>query len=183
MIPLEGAQRFVVGLCDPLPPVELPLDEALGCVLGAAVIATEQVPPFANSAMDGYAVRADDTAGAPVRLAVIGSVMAGHPLEQTVGAGEAARIMTGAPVPPGADAVCMVEETDTAPDGRSVVIGRQLQRGDFVRQPGRDVARGDVIAPAGTVLTPAHLGVLANQGAQSVERSSPPADRRALHRR
>ncbi len=57
MIPLEEAQRFVVGLCDPLPPVELPLDEALGCVLGAAVIATEQVPPFANSAMDGYAVR------------------------------------------------------------------------------------------------------------------------------
>ena len=181
MIPLEEAQRFVVGLCDPLPPVELPLDEALGCVLGAAVIATEEVPPFANSAMDGYAVRADDTAGAPVRLAVIGSVMAGHPLGQTVGAGEAARIMTGAPVPLGADAVCMVEETETAPDGRSVVIGRQLQRGDFVRQPGRDVARGDVIAPEGTVLTPAHLGVLANQGAAERERSSPAADRRALH--
>jgi molybdenum cofactor synthesis domain-containing protein len=118
--------------------------------------------------MDGYAVRADDTSGAPVRLTVIGSVMAGHPLEQTVGPGQAARIMTGAPLPLGADAVCMVEETEAAPDGRSVVIGRELAPGAFVRQPGRDVAVGDVIAPGGTVLTPAHLGVLANQGAHTV---------------
>jgi molybdopterin molybdotransferase len=169
MIPLDEAQLFVCGLCDPLPPVELPLDDALGCVLSAAVVATEEVPSFANSSMDGYAMRADDTVGAPVRLAVIGSIMAGHPLEQTVGPGQAARIMTGAPVPLGADAVCMIEETETDPDGGSVVIGRELQPGDFVRQPGRDVAFGDVIAPAGTMLTPAHLGVLANQGAISVE--------------
>jgi molybdopterin molybdotransferase len=169
MIPLDEAQRFVLGLCAPLPPVELPLDDALGCVLSATVIATEEVPSFANSSMDGYAVRADDTARAPVRLTVIGTIMAGHPLDRTVGAGQAARIMTGAPVPHGADAVCMVEETETAPDGGSVVIGRQLQPGDFVRQPGRDVAIGDVVAPAGTVLTPAHLGVLANQGAMNAK--------------
>ncbi len=169
MIPLDDAQRFVLGFCRPLPPVELALDDALGCVLGTPVIATEEVPSFANSAMDGYAVRADDTSGAPVRLTVIGSIMAGHPLDKTVGPGEAARIMTGAPVPAGADAVCMVEETETAADGGSVVIGRQLQRGDFVRQPGRDVAIGDVVAPAGTVLTPAHLGVLGNQGVASVD--------------
>jgi molybdenum cofactor synthesis domain-containing protein len=168
MIPLDEAQRFVLGLCQPLAPVELALDDALGCVLSETVMATEQVPSFANSSMDGYAVRADDTAGAPVSLAVIGSVMAGHPLEQTVGPGQAARIMTGAPLPGGADAVCMIEETETAPDGRRVVIGRALQPGAFVRQPGRDVAIGDVIAPAGTVLTPAHLGVLANQGARTV---------------
>jgi molybdopterin molybdotransferase len=97
----------------PLPPVELPVGDALGSVLSATIVATEQVPSFANSAMDGYAVRADDTAGAPVRLTVIGSIMAGHPLEQTVGPGQAARIMTGAPVPRGADAVCMVEEAET----------------------------------------------------------------------
>jgi molybdenum cofactor synthesis domain-containing protein len=118
--------------------------------------------------MDGYAVRADDTSGAPVSLAVIGSVMAGHSLEKAVGPGEAARIMTGAPLPAGADAVCMIEETETASDGRHVVIGRALQPGTFVRQPGRDVAIGDVIASAGTVLGPAHLGVLANQGALAV---------------
>jgi molybdenum cofactor synthesis domain-containing protein len=169
MIPLGEAQRFVFGLCHSLPPVELPLDDALGSVLSAIVVATEQVPSFANSAMDGYAVRADDTAGAPVRLTVIGSIMAGHPLEQTVGPGQAARIMTGAPVPRGADAVCMIEEAETGSDGRSVVIGRQLHPGAFVRQPGRDVAVGDVIAREGTVLTPAHLGVLANQGARSVK--------------
>jgi molybdopterin molybdotransferase len=168
MIPLDEAQRFVFGLCGPLPPVELPLDDALGSVLSAAVVATEQVPSFANSSMDGYAVRADDTCGAPVRLTVIGSIMAGHTLDQTVGRGQAARIMTGAPVPPGADAVCMIEETETGSDGRSVVIRRELQPGAFVRQPGRDVAVGDVIASAGTVLTPAHLGVLANQGAIEV---------------
>jgi molybdenum cofactor synthesis domain-containing protein len=156
-------------LCHPLPPVELPLDDALGFVLSATVVATEQIPSFANSSMDGYAVRADDTSGAPVRLTVIGSIMAGHPLEQSVRPGQAARIMTGAPVPTGADAVCMVEETETASDGQSVVIGRRLQPGAFVRQPGRDVAIGDVIASAGTVLTPAHLGVLANQGAIDVQ--------------
>jgi molybdopterin molybdotransferase len=169
MIPLDEAQRFVLGLCDPLPAVEVRLDDALGCVLDAAVIATDEVPSFANSAMDGYAVRADDTSGAPVRLTVIGSIMAGHPLAETVGPGQAARIMTGAPLPSGADAVCMVEETETAPDGRSVVIGRQVQREEFVRQAGRDVAIGDVVAPEGTVLTPAHLGVLANQGAVHVK--------------
>jgi molybdenum cofactor synthesis domain-containing protein len=168
MIPLDEAQRFVFGLCRPLPPVELPLDDALDCVLSEAVIATERVPPFANSSMDGYAVRADDTSGAPIGLTVIGSVMAGHPLERAVGPGQAARIMTGAPLPLGADAVCMIEETEPAPDGRSVVIRRELAPGAFVRQPGRDVDVGDVIAPVGTVLTPAHLGVLANQGAGGV---------------
>jgi molybdenum cofactor synthesis domain-containing protein len=168
MIPLDEAQRFVLGLCPPLTPVELALDDALGCVLSETVVATEQVPSFANSSMDGYAVRADDTSGAPVSLAVIGSVMAGHSLEKAVGPGEAARIMTGAPLPAGADAVCMIEETETASDGRHVVIGRALQPATFVRQPGRDVAIGDVIASAGTVLGPAHLGVLANQGALAV---------------
>jgi len=169
MIPLSEAQHFVLGLCRPLPPVELRLDDALGSVVSTSLVATEPVPSFANSSMDGYAVRAADTGGAPVRLAVIGSIMAGHQLDQNIGPGQAARIMTGAPVPPGADAVCMIEETETGSDGRSVVIGRQLQPGDFIRQPGRDVAIGDVIAPAGTVLTPAHLGVLANQGVIRVQ--------------
>ena len=168
MIPLEEAQRFVLGLCSPLPSVELQLDDALGCVLEATVVATEEVPPFANSSMDGYAVRADDTSEAPVRLTVIGSIMAGRPLEQTVGPGQAARIMTGAPLPPGADAVCMVEEVEPAQDGRSVVIQRPVQAGDFIRHPGRDVAAGDVVAAAGTVLTPAHLGVLADQAYATV---------------
>ena len=132
-------------------------------------MATEQVPSFANSSMDGYAVRADDTSGAPVRLAVIGSIMAGHTLDQTVGPGQAARIMTGAPRPPGADAVCMIEETETDSDGRSVVIGRELQPG-ALRPPARSrCGHWRRHCSAGTVLTPAHLGVLANQGAINVQ--------------
>jgi molybdopterin molybdotransferase len=164
VIPLADAQQFVLDLCRPLPPVDLPLPAALGCVVSSPVTATEAVPPFANSSMDGYAVVARDTIGAPTRLTVIGSILAGHPIDATVGSGQAVRIMTGAPLPKGADAVCMLEETEAGTDGTTVVIGREVEPGQFVRPPGRDVEVGDVIAPAGTVLTPAHLGVLANQG-------------------
>ena len=171
MIPLDEAQRFVLGQLAPLPPRPLPIAAALGCVVSEDVAATEPVPPFANSSMDGYAVRAQDTADAPVSLQAIGSVMAGHVFDGTVGPGQAVRIMTGAPLPPGADAVCMIEEigadTDTDTDGRVTVL-RRLQPGDFVRLPGRDVAVGDVVAPAGTVLTPAYLGVLTGQGLTQV---------------
>ena len=167
-MPLGEAQGFVLEHCAPLPPRSVPVQEALGRVVSADVIATEPVPSFANSSMDGFAVRADDTVGAPVELQVIGAVMAGHVLEGTVGPGQAVRIMTGAPLPAGADAVCMIEET-SAEEGRgTVTIQRQLHSGSFVRQPGRDVAVGDVVAPAGTVLTPAHLGVLASQGVACV---------------
>lgn len=116
--------------------------------------------------MDGYALRAQDTRGAPVRLEVVGSILAGHGVDTRVGPGQAARIMTGAPIPPGADAVVMIEETRVT--GASVTIEREIQVDDFVRHVGRDVSEGDVIADAGTVLTPAHLGVLAAQGATSV---------------
>ena len=173
MIPLDEAQRFVLGQLAPLPPRPLPIAAALGCVVSEDVAATEPVPPFANSSMDGYAVRAQDTADAPVSLQAIGSVMAGHVFDGTVGPGQAVRIMTGAPLPSGADAVCMIEETETETnagadaDGRVTVL-RRLQPGDFVRLPGRDVAVGDVVAPAGTVLTPAYLGVLTGQGLTQV---------------
>ncbi|MGP0029803.1 MAG: gephyrin-like molybdotransferase Glp [Acidimicrobiales bacterium] len=164
MIPLDEAQQFVFGLCTPLAGRPMVLDDAVGCVAAGPVVATEPVPPFTNSSMDGFAVRAQDTRGAPVRLDVIGSVMAGHLLDGAVGPGQAARIMTGAPLPAGADAVCMIEQTEAEPGGAGVTILRALERGDFVRQPGRDVAIGDVIVPAGCVLTPAHVGVLASQG-------------------
>jgi molybdopterin molybdotransferase len=168
MIPLEEAQGFVLGQCRPLTPLNLPFQQASGCVAGETVVATEPVPPFANSSMDGYAVRACDTREEPVRLTVIGSIMAGHLLNGTVGPGQAARIMTGAPIPQGADAVCMLEETESAPGDDGVTIRRLLHPGEFVRQPGRDVAIGDVLVSGGTVLTPAHLGVLADQGMESV---------------
>jgi len=172
MIPLGQAQELVLGACRKGIPTSVPIDEAMGCVVAEVVIATELVPPFVNSSRDGYALRAEDApadeAGGPVRLAVVGSIMAGSLLDRPIGPGQAARIMTGAPLPAGADAVCMLEDCSDEDDGTVVVIDHPVATGDAVRHAGEDVRIGDVVAEAGTVLTPAHLGVLANQGMDDV---------------
>jgi molybdenum cofactor synthesis domain-containing protein len=134
-------------------------------------VATEAVPPFANSAMDGYAVRAADTAGAPVELEVVGMIAAGTSPDGSVGPGEAVRIMTGAPMPDGADAVVLVERTRT--EGAVVTIEITVEPGTSTRGVGEDVRPGDVVVAPGTVLTPGHLGVLASVGVDHV----------AVHRR
>ncbi len=139
------------------------LRDARGLVLAAEIVAGEPVPPFANTAMDGYAVRAADTIGAPVRLRVVADLPAGYEAAVPVGPGEAIRIMTGAPMPRGADAIVMVERT--ARDGDDgVTIQVAAAPGDHVRGVGGDVADGDVVFAAGILLTPAHLGVLASLG-------------------
>ena len=172
MIPLDEAQAFVLDLCRVLPARSVALDDALGCVTASSVVATEPVPPFVNSSMDGYAIRSVDIAaaspGEPVRLEVIGTVLAGSPEHPTVGSGRAVRIMTGAPLPPGADAVCMLESSRSESGGSIVVIDRPVEPGNFVRTPGQDVAVGDLVVGVGATLTPAHLGSLANQGATEV---------------
>src|SRR5262249_55632409 len=116
MIPLADVQAAVFGAVTRLAPVEIELRDALGLVLAEHITAPEPVPPFPNTAMDGYAVQAADTAGAaegsPVRLRVVGELAAGHAPTVAVGAGEAIRIMTGAPMPDGADAIVMVERTE-----------------------------------------------------------------------
>lgn len=166
MIPYEQARRHVLERCAPRGPAPRPLDEALGCVLAGAVVAPEAVPPWDNSAMDGYAVRADDVAGAgpdaPVRLRVVDTVAAGAAATTPVGPGEAVRIMTGAPVPGGADAVVMVERTRGGPDAVEVDVLDAPEAGRNVRRAGSDVAAGDEVVAAGTLLRPAHLGVLAS---------------------
>ncbi len=139
------------------------LRDAMGLVLAADVIAGEAVPPFANTAMDGYAVRAVDTADAPVCLHVVGDLPAGHAPTVPVGPGEAIRIMTGAPMPEGADAIVMVERTERDGAG-GVMIEVTASAGDHVRHPGGDVEAGDEVFSTGTVLGPAHLGVLASLG-------------------
>jgi molybdopterin molybdotransferase len=152
----------------PLETVRIPLSQALGRYAAEEVRALHAVPPFANTAMDGYAVRSEDTAGAPCELICIGRSGAGNPLEMRVGRGEAIRIMTGAPMPEGADAVVVLE--DTAPgstrsgSGGTVVIRRRVYPGDNVREPGEDIAEGEVVIQAGTLLRPAWLGVLASIG-------------------
>jgi molybdenum cofactor synthesis domain-containing protein len=166
VIPLATARQVVLDACAPLPARQIPLDEALGCVTAEAIVAREAVPVFANTAMDGYAVRAADTEGAPVRLSVVGTLAAGTAPSTALGAGQAVRIMTGAPIPPGCDAVVMVERTHT--DGAEVIVEQPAHPGDHLRLPGEDVAAGQEVFPPRTTLGPGHLGVLASLGHPSV---------------
>jgi len=168
LVGVEEAGADVLSACRPLPAVPVPLADALGLVTAVPLDAPDPVPPFANTAMDGYAVRAADTVGAPVRLRVVGTLAAGAGAGVAVGSGEAVRIMTGAPMPPGADAVVMVERTETVEDGAVVVIGDEARPGDHVRTAGEDLRAGQQVFPAGTVLQPGHLGVVASTGRTEV---------------
>lgn len=164
MIPLEEARDHVFDRVRRGPARALSLDEALGLVLAEPVVSTEAVPPFANTAMDGFAVRAADTVDAPVTLDVVGTVAAGEAAGFSVGTGQAARIMTGAPLPPGADAVVMVERTEYHETRGTVDIEIGVDVGNHVRHPGEDVRPGDLVFPAGTAIGPGHLGLLASIG-------------------
>jgi len=169
LVPLAEVQRLALEPARPLAPVHLPVDEALGCVLASDVVAAEDVPPFANTAMDGYAVRSGDTAGAPVDLTVVGVLGAGTAPTVAVGPGEAIQIMTGAPIPPGADGIAIVERIEAlgaGPDGRlRVRVLDVVEPGYHFRAAGSDLAAGSLAVAAGTVLSPAHIGVLASVGA------------------
>ena len=167
LTPLEDVRRRVLARQSPLQSVQLSVRDALGCVLAEAVEATEQVPPFANSAMDGYALRSNDTNRVPAVLQVVDSTMAGDGPATFVGPGEAVRIMTGAPVPDGVDAVCVIELTQPGKDG-TVLINGSVVAGQNIRRAGEDVEAGSVVFEAGAVLTPAHLGVLASIGVRDV---------------
>ncbi|QGG96095.1 molybdopterin molybdotransferase MoeA [Actinomarinicola tropica] len=173
MIPLGEARARVLRDCHLLPVVEVPLAAARGLVTALEVRTDEDVPPFANTAMDGFAVVAADTVGAtderPVRLDVVGTVAAGSSGEVQVRSGSAARIMTGAPIPPGADAVVMVERCRPSDDGSSVEVTVEVAPGNHVRPAGDDLRAGDPVVAAGVELTAGHLGVLAGIGRRTVE--------------
>jgi molybdenum cofactor synthesis domain-containing protein len=168
VIALEVARERVLAACPRLHPSARPLEDALGCVTSVALVAPEAVPPFDNSAVDGYAVHAGDTANAPVELPVAGLLPAGAPPDIEVPLGGAVRIMTGAALPPGATAVVMVEDTESLDGGEKVRINRSVAEGDAVRRAGDDVKPGDEVLPAGTVVHAAHLGVLASLGFRRV---------------
>ncbi len=159
---------MILAACPALAARALPLLDALGCVTAGTVVAGHDVPSFANSAMDGFAVRAEDTAGAPVELAVVGTAAAGAAPEVTVGPRQAVRIMTGAVVPAGADAIVMVERTSPGADG-GVTIEVPASPGDHIRHPGEDLRAGQELFDPGTELGPGHLGVLASVGLETVE--------------
>lgn len=172
LTPLSEVQAFVLAHCPPNPVIETSFANAAGYVLAEAVVAAEQVPPFANTAVDGYAVVAASVAGAradaPVELPVVTEVAAGYHTDHVVQPGEAVRVMTGAPMPAGADAVVMVEDTERLDAGRRVAIKAAVPAGAAVRPAGSDVEPGDEVFAAGTVVTPAVVGVLASINAQTV---------------
>ena len=144
---------------------------ALGRVIGEDIHAPRHIPPKDNSAMDGYAVRSEDTAGAgadnPVILTVIEDIPAGYTPRKRIEPGQAARIMTGAPIPEGADAVIPVEETTC--DEAAVCISAPAPRGNHIRCAGEDVRTGDLVITAGTVLRPSEIGMLAALGRSFVK--------------
>ena len=167
LVPLDEARAHVLNrIPGPLDTVLLPAVEAVGSVAAEPIVATEPVPPFANSAMDGYAVRSADTLTAPVALREVATTLAGSVNTAAVGPGQAVRIMTGAPVPDGADAIVPVEVVERGVE--SVRIAHPVPAGQHVRPAGDDIKPGDVVMTAGTVITPVHLGVLASLGVAKV---------------
>ena len=140
----------------------VPVARAAGRVLAEDIVAPIALPSFDNSAMDGYALRAADTSEANASLRLIGEQFAGHPLGFCIGPGECARITTGAPLPEGADAVVMKENTRA--DGERIVLATAVARDVHVRRGGEDVAIGDLLLRAGTRLTPVQASLAAAVG-------------------
>ena len=181
MISIEEALERILSYVHELEPETKPIEQALGQVLADDVRSTLSIPPLANTAMDGYAVKAADTTGAsetnPVELKVIGELAAGYIFEGEVGQGEAVRIMTGAPIPNGADSIVPFEETNettrSAPKGartleESVKILKAANPHANVRDAGEDIREGDTVLQKGRVLRPADIGVLATVGRDTV---------------
>jgi len=175
---VREALSLILARVSTLTAEEVALSDALGRVLASPAVAEDDLPPFANSSMDGYAVRASDLSSAnpetPVRLHVVGDIAAGANPTVEIGAGTAARIMTGAPLPQGADAVVPVEDTDEPwrdterPLPEQVAIKRMVHPGDYIRYPGEDIHAGEIVIAPGSALRPQEIGVLAALGLDRV---------------
>ena len=159
MISVDEARQRINAAVAPLDTEVVGLTDALGRVLAEDVAARLTQPPAAVSAMDGYAVRAADVARVPATLSCVGEVPAGQRMEREIGPGEAARIFTGAPLPPGADAIVIQEDTER--DGDTVLVREGAAAGAYVRPAGLDFAAGDVLIPTGSTLTPRQVGLAA----------------------
>ena len=163
MIPVGEALEIVLAHTPVLPSDEVDLPESVGRVLAEDVRSDVEMPPFDRAAMDGYAVRAEDAAKAPVTLRVVAQARAGQTVERAVGEGEAIQIMTGAPVPSGATAVQPVEKTRALPDGR-VEILTPVERGAHIAPRGSEGGIGDPVLVKGDTIDPAAVAVLAAVG-------------------
>jgi molybdopterin molybdotransferase len=166
MIEFTEARDLVLSAAKTLPTELVSLPLSLGRTLARDIKARENIPPFTKATMDGFAVRAGDTAAPPVELAIVEDLPAGRLARRSLGLGEAARIMTGAPLPDGADAVVMVEET--APSARGVVVRSAVRPGDNLGLAGEDLKKGETVLPRGVVIGPAEIGMLAAANAARV---------------
>jgi molybdopterin molybdotransferase len=168
MISVEEALTRILSEITSLPATIVPLSDAQGLILAEDIIAQEDMPPFANSAMDGFALLSQDSiprANQPPRLRVTGGVAAGYVADHKVEAGTAMRIMTGAPVPPGADTIIQVELTRyDGPESSWVEILQEVQPGNNVRPAGEDMKQGQKVLAQGTELGPWEIGILATLG-------------------
>lgn len=177
LILLEEAQRIILDHVEATEVVEVPVWQAAGLPLAEDVVTDIDLSPFASSAMDGYALRAADLAGAsaaaPVALEVIAHEAAGQVFEGVVGAGQTVRIMTGAPLPEGADAVVKYEVVDVVAgdgnEGSRVAFAAPARVGENVREAGLEAKRGEAVIHAGEVLAPAGAGLVASAGAAAVK--------------
>jgi len=170
MISPEEARAIVLNEVEALAARKMHILDSLGLVLAEDIISDVDIPPFDNSAMDGFAIQARDTQGAteenPARLKLIGEQSAGPAIDLVVTPGTAVKIMTGAPIPEGADTVVRVE--DTKVDGEWVYILLEVPPGKDLRPIGEDISKGDTVIKSGTVITPPHVGILASLGRSQV---------------
>lgn len=173
MISYEAARKAVFEAARPLGTEEVGLEDAFRRVLAADVISPRALPPFDNSAMDGYAVRSLDTAAGTVSLHLAGEAPAGTVLSEPVAPGTAVKIMTGAPVPPGADAVIPREDVQEGPE--EIVVARPIASGANIRRSGEDIRKGEIALKKGAFLNSAAVGFLAALGIAKVPVSLRPA--------
>lgn len=162
MISVEKAQRIVATESTALKSERIPLEDALGRILAEDVIADTDMPPFDRSQMDGYAVKAADTESAPVTLKLVGESAAGCGWHKTLRSGEAVRIMTGAPMPQGADAVQKIELTSE--DGNTVKIKEPTSTGRYIVNQGKEIKKGKAVLTSGSKITPNNIAVPAAFG-------------------
>ena len=158
LLPVAEAQQRILDAVSPLPAEQISLADGLGRVLARDVASRRDQPPMAMSAMDGYAVRAADVSTLPATLKIVGYAPAGHAFDGSVGAGEAVRIFTGAPVPEGADTIVIQENTEQSDEVVRVIDGTATI-GRYIRPAGLDFATGDVLLPSGKVLTARDVGL------------------------
>ena len=174
MISVDTAIKIVADIVEPLPSRTVPFENALGCCLAQDVQSDIDMPPFDRSAMDGYAVIAEDTITTPVELTVIEDIAAGHMPIKKVARGQASKIMTGAAVPEGADAVVKFEETEDLLANNRVKILRPIDRGRNISKRGEDMQVGHTVLHKGMLMRPQEIGILATVGKSRIEVFSAP---------